>query len=694
MIARAERCSLRQLQKQINHDWRLDNYTNQPHIDKGKMRENQYLIGSPESCLSYFQSILNATQNKTDDALRLARRQKKKALEDDTNLATSLFFGISKANYDALKDKQKFMQDFTDSILNQLIKDYGKENIHSFAVHYDEPNAAPHIQAIIAPVATVTSTNRYGTKQKQVISHAALFVDKVTDMKKWRLSGETADKSKLGQFQTRYAECVKHLGVVRGTRNAWHKKHEPCRPPAPVDTPEVFPGLPPKQDKPVIPRKIAEWIDDQKGVLGNISAENAKQAAARAYKQGYNKALSDIAPDFEQYKDMANQTRDLKIRNGVLSKRLNDLKTTHEEQNRMQKAYFTKQQQMEIRSIPIKEVCFALGLIDRKAMKESKHDFISYDKTITIDIKKSDPYFWSDFKNGVIGKYGAIDLIMHVNSCSFTDAMQWAVDRFGTNAVLQDENRKAIQRNIDNIQKVQQLKPKPFNKPVKSTDSNDIERCKIYLAQRGLKEQIINQLINKGYVYPSKSGNFTNIIFCNSDCAAEVKGIGTGYKGLAPSSSRASSAFLLTGKEKPNSIMVFESALDLVAWWQEHPNIQDRILASVSGVGSNTEINWLINMCNEHNINHVISGYDNDDAGVKATETLKSALTEKGIFLEVESSPVGKDWCDAIEDKKLRNYKPKDGETLDQFLARYKALREKDKKTVYNPDIYTTVTPK
>lgn len=667
-----------------------------------KSQDNEYLVGSPESCLAYFQGIIENTKNKTKSALKLARCQKGKSLEDDTNLATSMFFGVEKSWYESLPNGKEWMHNFSQSILQQLEKDYGKDAIKSFVVHWDEPGAAPHIQAIIAPVCTVTTTNRYGTKERQAISHAALFIDKVNQMKLWRATGQTDEKSKLGQWQTRYAKAVSYLGVDRGARNAWHKKHQPSKPQPPTEAPERMPDLPAKREKSNYTAKDLEKAEAlPSNVLGYVSNETIAQAIRDAATRGYNQAINDCSAPFETAKKYGNQARHLEIQNRVLEKRYADLKTEHERQSKMMKRYYSKQTQAKVREIDIPTVCEALGLINRKSYKSApdnfvKHDYFSQDGAIRIDYSKTEKGLWSDFRNNKTG-FGAIDLIKHVNNCNFQEAMQWAVDRFGIDAVTDTEIKRVEMQKRDEIKKIDALPRKKFVKPEMAKDAESVELCKIYLAKRGIDEKTANLLISRREIYPTKCGNYTNIVFCNGTNAAEVRGIGTGYKGLSQSSNRQGPAFSLSGKEKPKAIMVFESSLDLLAWQQTHPEIQDRLLCSVSGVGTECEAKWILSKCAEMDIREVFIAYDNDDPGKEATKKLEAILGENELSAHEVTPPEDvKDWNDLTINKKLKDFPIRPKETMKEFLARFQESEKKKKNSgpSYNPNFTPTLRPR
>lgn len=242
MIARVQRLNLAQLINQLKHDYRSGFFQNQSHIDNNLTSQNQILEGSADTCLEYFKQIVENTVNKSGEP-RLSKCQSKDKIEKDTNLATSMLFTISKEHFDKIENKSEWITSYCTSILNQLKTDYGEDCIKSAVLHNDEPDAAPHMQVIIAPQATIKQGNRFGSKERKVISHAALFVDNIKDMKRWRISGETSEKSKLGKFQTRYAQAVAHLGIVRGEENAWHKRHQPSRPSAKPEAPKRFTSL-------------------------------------------------------------------------------------------------------------------------------------------------------------------------------------------------------------------------------------------------------------------------------------------------------------------------------------------------------------------------------------------------------------------------------------------------------------------
>jgi hypothetical protein len=81
----------------------------------------------------------------------------------------------------------------------------------------------------------------------------------------------------------------------------------------------------------------------------------------------------------------------------------------------------------KVRDIPLEQVAYELGLDpDPKDKHKWQHE------NHIINITGSKFYDWQHLKGGG----GAIDLVMHVNSCDFKQAVAWLNDRLGEGATL------------------------------------------------------------------------------------------------------------------------------------------------------------------------------------------------------------------------------------------------------------------
>lgn len=114
----------------------------------------------------------------------------------------------------------KITEQWTQQSVAWLEKEFG-EKLLSAVLHLDEQT--PHIHALIT-VDTLKSRINPVTKKKMeakhVLCYSDMFVDRKEVLAKARKNGTSHVDTKLGRFQTRYAEAVSNLGLERGVESA------------------------------------------------------------------------------------------------------------------------------------------------------------------------------------------------------------------------------------------------------------------------------------------------------------------------------------------------------------------------------------------------------------------------------------------------------------------------------------------
>ncbi|MCY7284793.1 MAG: DUF3991 domain-containing protein, partial [Cyanobacteria bacterium CAN_BIN43] len=186
----------------------------------------------------------------------------------------------------------------------------------------------------------------------------------------------------------------------------------------------------------------------------------------------------------------------------------------------------------KVRDIPLEQVAYELGLesdpLDKHKWQHENH---------IINITGSKFYDWQHLKGGG----GAIDLVMHVNSCNFKQAIAWLNDRLGESATLE-----AVTYQTKVI--IQTEQPYPFIPPTPDTDK--WQQVKTYLTrERRLPSALVDQLHQQGLVYADDK---QNAVFIRRDLdeqtitGASLRGTaGTEntFKGLALGSKRSNGWF-------------------------------------------------------------------------------------------------------------------------------------------------------
>jgi hypothetical protein len=154
-----------------------------------------------------------------------------------------------------------------------------------------------------------------------------------------------------------------------------------------------------------------------------------------------------------------------------------------------------RQQADQLRDLPLEDVAWQLGLT-KDALGDGKWKGLGH--IINIDSPK-----WYDFSPGVNkGGGGAIDLVMHVNSYNFKEALTWLNDRFGESGMLKAATHHAHNQATEIAF---ELHPQ-FQLPAE--DENQWSAVHKYLTQkRGLPENMVIALKERGLVYADSNQN-------------------------------------------------------------------------------------------------------------------------------------------------------------------------------------------
>lgn len=277
---------------------------------------------------------------------------------------------------------------------------------------------------------------------------------------------------------------------------------------------------------------------------------------------------------------------------------------------------------------------------------ESRNTF----HTATHDSLKINNGMWYWFSRGIGGKT-ALEYLIQVEGYSFTNAVSHLLNQKGL------EKRRICKQILTEKEKIER-----FILPKKATDNYKV---RAYLHARGINLSIIDECIDKGYIYQEFPNN--NVVFVGFDEKnipryAGVRGTNSSrYMHDSYGSDKAYS-FKLESIVPNNTVHLFEGAIDLLSYatFKEIKNERwdEENLLSLAGVYSpkkdifdskvpKTVTNYLKN---NPNIDTIVLHFDNDEAGRLATTALQSALSERYSI---------------IDDP------PKDGKDYNKFLCNY-----------------------
>lgn len=315
-------------------------------------------------------------------------------------------------------------------------------------------------------------------------------------------------------------------------------------------------------------------------------------------------------------------------------------------------AYFTQEQISKAKEIDL------LSYLQSCNPDELVYEARGTYHTQTHDSLKINNGKWYWFSRG-IGGINALEYLIQVEEYSFTDAVEHLIKQKGI------EKRYTPKRELTEKEKIDKLVL-----PLKSKYN---DRVIAYLINRGISKNIIDECINKGYIYQTYP--HSNVVFLgydenNNPRYAGVRGTNASRFMCDASGSDKAFSFKLKSITQNNTVHIFESAIDLLSyatikemnnekWYEEN-------LLSLAGVYQtskdiiNSKVPKTITnfLKNNTNVNTIIVHFDNDNAGRLATNALRFSLSDSYKIID-EPAPSGKDFNDYLCEIKKINWKSK-----------------------------------
>lgn len=314
-------------------------------------------------------------------------------------------------------------------------------------------------------------------------------------------------------------------------------------------------------------------------------------------------------------------------------------------------AYFTQEQISRAKEIDL--LTYLQNNNPDELVYESRNTY----HTRTHDSLKINNGMWYWFSRNIGGK-NALEYLIQVEEYKFTDAVSHLLNQKGL-------EKKYIPKQIltekEKIERLDLPKKAPNNSKVIS-----------YLLSRGISKNIIDECINKGFIYQEYPKN--NVVFVGFDennipRYAGVRGTNSSrYMHDAYGSDKAYS-FKLKSVENNNSVHLFESAIDLLSYatFKELNNERwdEENLLSLAGIYSpskdilNSKIPKTVStfLNNNQNIDTIYIHFDNDNAGRIATEALINSFSDSYKIIN-DPPKSGKDFNDYLCDYlKINRYK-------------------------------------
>lgn len=249
------------------------------------------------------------------------------------------------------------------------------------------------------------------------------------------------------------------------------------------------------------------------------------------------------------------------------------------------------------------------------------------------------------WKSRDIGGTSALNFLIHVDGCSFLEAVQ----------MLKDEYPTYIPPPVE-------AKPKkPFVLPTASPDCRRVFR---YLKERGISGEVLQRCVHLGILYESLP--YHNAVFIGRDenqvaRYAFLRGIydasGKSFK-MEQAGSEKAYAFCVPAKSGCRRVAVYEACVDVLAHMtlEQRQGSRDKYRLELGGISAPKEGQSQWSMKKPQALEHFLSQHpeiteievctDNDFAGRWACEHIRKAY--EGSYRIIENLPEieGADWAD------------------------------------------------
>lgn len=249
------------------------------------------------------------------------------------------------------------------------------------------------------------------------------------------------------------------------------------------------------------------------------------------------------------------------------------------------------------------------------------------------------------WKSRDIGGTSALNFLIHVDGCSFLEAVQ----------MLKDEYPTYIPPPVE-------AKPKkPFVLPTASPDCRRVFR---YLKERGISGEVLQRCVHLGILYESLP--YHNAVFIGRDenqvaRYAFLRGIydasGMSFK-MEQAGSEKAYAFCVPAKSGCRRVAVYEACVDVLAHMtlEQRQGSRDKYRLELGGISAPKEGQSQRSMKKPQALEHFLSQHpeiteievctDNDFAGRWACEHIRKAY--EGSYRIIENLPEieGADWAD------------------------------------------------
>jgi Plasmid recombination enzyme/Protein of unknown function (DUF3991)/Toprim-like len=508
------------------------------------------------------------------------------------------------------------MWNFASASKKWLQDNFGDKCVRA-ELHLDE--STPHIHAYIVPI---------NDKTKQ-LSHKAMF------------GGDGRQASiKLSKLQDSYAAALAPLGIERGVKGsqATHTKVK-----------EYYSAV------------NKEPLTLELDRLAPKQGETAQQLFKRIKKDPTIQTINH---------QLADRTRIIELEKRASRSAIASEKLRQQLENRVEELesenFYWKQQADQLRDLPLEDVAWHLGL-DRDPKNGNK--WKGQGHVISIDGAKFHDFNPAQSKGGG----GAIDLVMHVNSCNFKQALAWLHDQFKEEGMHRAVKAKAS----DNATKIVASEPAPqFVPPLEDTSKWQFVRDYL-IKDRGLPASLTDALNTHRLLYGDDQ---QNAVFKMRELPTEpgdyetattgaflrgTRGKDNEFKGYARGTKRANGYFYFNaGGEKTDElqkVIICASPIDALSCAAlsiaaHKGSIPTRTMFLAVDSLKNLPLDFL------KNITQITVAADNNDEGRFMGQAIKELLPQTTVAL-----PSSTDWnTELLNLTRLTSAIPKKNQSLER----------------------------
>jgi len=290
------------------------------------------------------------------------------------------------------------------------------------------------------------------------------------------------------------------------------------------------------------------------------------------------------------------------------------------------------------RAVAAREVPLETVLLSRGAVRDRRDRHKWHTEQGPLSVTGAKFTNWHQDQSGG----GAIDLVMHLAGADFRTALEWLEQHLALSppGIRKPTTHAGGSESVPADRPPSLYAERPNSLRLPLPDDRMLGRVRQYLTQRrGLAVALLDPLVQSGKLYADSRANAVFLLVAGKaqrPVGAELRGTGPRvWRGMAPGT-RKDWGYFWIGAQGSREIVLCESAIDAMSYFQMHPQ---RICISTSGVRAAPA--WLNGLLARGY--GILCGFDADgpgDAAAARMMALHSAVRRL--------RPSAHDWNDAL----------------------------------------------